>query len=41
MRFRLFLAGDWTQCALNCGCTESATISGMLCSSALSGYPAR
>jgi len=37
----LYLAGDWTQCTLNCGCMEAATISGMLCSSALSGYPKR
>lgn len=37
----LYLAGDWTQNTLNCGCMEAATISGMLCSNALSGYPAR
>jgi uncharacterized protein with NAD-binding domain and iron-sulfur cluster len=37
----LYLAGDWTQCTLNCGCMEAATISGMLCSNALSGFPAR
>jgi uncharacterized protein with NAD-binding domain and iron-sulfur cluster len=37
----LYLAGDWTQCGLDCGCMEAATMSGMLCSNALSGYPAR
>jgi uncharacterized protein with NAD-binding domain and iron-sulfur cluster len=37
----LFLAGDWTQCTLNCGCMEAATISGMLCSHAVCGYPPR
>jgi len=37
----LYLAGDWTQCTLNCGCMEAATISGMLCSHALTGYPKR
>jgi uncharacterized protein with NAD-binding domain and iron-sulfur cluster len=37
----LYLAGDWTQCTLNCGCMEAATISGMLCSNALTGFPAR
>lgn len=37
----LYLAGDWTECTLNCGCMEAATISGMLCSYALSGYPRR
>jgi hypothetical protein len=35
----LYLAGDWTKCVLNCGCMEAATISGMLCANALSGYP--
>ncbi len=35
----LYLAGDWTKCQLNCGCMEAATISGMLCSEALSKYP--
>lgn len=35
----LYLAGDWTQCQLNSGCMEAATISGMLCSEALSKYP--
>jgi uncharacterized protein with NAD-binding domain and iron-sulfur cluster len=35
----LFLAGDWTQCVVNSGCMEAATISGMLCANALSGYP--
>lgn len=37
----LYLAGDWTQCTLNCGCMEAATMSGMLCASALCGYPPR
>jgi uncharacterized protein with NAD-binding domain and iron-sulfur cluster len=35
----LFLAGDWTQCILNSGCMEAATISGMLCANALCDYP--
>jgi uncharacterized protein with NAD-binding domain and iron-sulfur cluster len=37
----LYLAGDWTWCGLNCGAMESATMSGMLCSLALSGWPLR
>jgi uncharacterized protein with NAD-binding domain and iron-sulfur cluster len=37
----LFLAGDWTQCTLNAGCMEAATMSGMLCANALTGYPSR
>jgi uncharacterized protein with NAD-binding domain and iron-sulfur cluster len=37
----LYLAGDWTQCTINAGCMEAATISGMLCANALCGYPAR
>lgn len=37
----LYLAGDWTQCTLNCGCMEAATMSGMLCSNAVCGYPPR
>jgi uncharacterized protein with NAD-binding domain and iron-sulfur cluster len=37
----LFLAGDWTWCNLNSGCMEAATMSGMLCSLALSGFPKR
>ncbi|MEA2267006.1 MAG: hypothetical protein QOE27_2589 [Solirubrobacteraceae bacterium] len=37
----LYVTGDWTQSTLNAGCMEAATISGMLCAHALSGYPAR
>ncbi len=37
----LYLAGDWTWCNLNSGCMEAATMSGMLCSLALSGWPVR
>lgn len=37
----LYLAGDWTQCTINAGCMEAATISGMLCANALCGYPVR
>ena len=37
----LFLAGDWTRCTLNAGCMEAATMSGMLCAGALTGYPPR
>jgi uncharacterized protein with NAD-binding domain and iron-sulfur cluster len=37
----LYLAGDWTQCTINSGCMEAATISGMLCAGALSGFPQR
>jgi uncharacterized protein with NAD-binding domain and iron-sulfur cluster len=37
----LYLAGDWTDCGLNMGCVEAATMSGLLAGNALSGYPAR
>ncbi len=37
----LYLAGDWTWCNLNSGCMEAATMSGMLCSLAVSGFPKR
>jgi hypothetical protein len=37
----LYRAGDWTQCNLNAGCMEAATMSGLLCANALVGYPAR
>jgi uncharacterized protein with NAD-binding domain and iron-sulfur cluster len=37
----LYLAGDWTDCGLNMGCIEAATMSGLLAGNALSGYPAR
>ncbi|HEY9219277.1 MAG TPA: hypothetical protein VIO94_14605, partial [Phenylobacterium sp.] len=36
----LTLAGDWTECGLNMGCTEAAVISGRLAAHALSGRPA-
>jgi len=36
----LVLAGDWTWNALNVGCVEAATISGMLAAHALCGSPA-
>ena len=35
----LFLAGDWTRTAVNAGCVEAATMSGMECSRAICGYP--
>jgi uncharacterized protein with NAD-binding domain and iron-sulfur cluster len=37
----LYLAGDWTENGLNCGCMEAAAISGRLASLALCGYPMR
>ena len=37
----LYLAGDWTWCGINAGCMEAATMSGMLCSLAATGYPKR
>jgi uncharacterized protein with NAD-binding domain and iron-sulfur cluster len=37
----LYLAGDWTDNGLNLGCVESAAMSGLLASLALSGYPRR
>jgi uncharacterized protein with NAD-binding domain and iron-sulfur cluster len=37
----LYLAGDWTDCGLNMGCIEAATMSGLLAGNALSGYPSR
>lgn len=37
----LYLAGDWTDCGLNMGCIEAATMSGLLAGNALSGYPER
>jgi uncharacterized protein with NAD-binding domain and iron-sulfur cluster len=33
----LYLAGDWTKCGLDAGCVEAATISGLLCTEALTG----
>jgi uncharacterized protein with NAD-binding domain and iron-sulfur cluster len=35
----LYLAGDWTKNGYNCGMIESAVMSGMLTSQAISGYP--
>lgn len=35
----LTIAGDWTACGLNTGCTESAVMSGMLAAHALTGLP--
>lgn len=35
----LFLAGDWTHNGLNVGCVESAALSGVQASRAISGYP--
>lgn len=37
----LYLAGDWTDNGFNLGCVEAASMSGMLASNALSGYPLR
>lgn len=34
------VAGDWTESGLNCGCVESAVMSGKLAAHALSGFPA-
>lgn len=36
----LTIAGDWTECGLNSGCTEAAVMSGRLAAHALSGFPA-
>ena len=33
----LFLAGDWTDCGLNAGCIEAATISGLQAANAVLG----
>jgi uncharacterized protein with NAD-binding domain and iron-sulfur cluster len=35
----LMLAGDWTDCTINMGCVEAATISGMQASQKISGFP--
>jgi uncharacterized protein with NAD-binding domain and iron-sulfur cluster len=35
----LFLTGDWTYNYFNAGCVEATVISGMLCSSAMTGFP--
>lgn len=35
----LTVAGDWTACGLNTGCSESAVMSGLLAAHALSGSP--
>ena len=37
----VYLAGDWTRCTIDAGCMEAATMSGMLASNALSGWPLR
>ncbi len=37
----LYLAGDWTKNGLDLSCVESAAMSGLLASLALSGYPKR
>lgn len=34
------IAGDWTECGLNSGCTEAAVMSGRLAAHALAGVPA-
>jgi uncharacterized protein with NAD-binding domain and iron-sulfur cluster len=31
----LFVAGDWTQCGINAGCVEAATMSGLLAANAI------
>lgn len=36
----LFLTGDWTQNDFNAGCVEATVMSGLLCSNAMTGYPA-
>lgn len=36
----LFLAGDWTNNGFNAGCVEAGTMSGLLASNAMIGYPA-
>ncbi|MDB6177127.1 NAD(P)-binding protein [Paracoccus sp. Z330] len=33
----LYLAGDWTRCAINAGCVEAATISGLMAARGLTG----
>jgi uncharacterized protein with NAD-binding domain and iron-sulfur cluster len=37
----LFLTGDWTLNSINTGCAEAATMTGMLASRAICGYPQR
>jgi uncharacterized protein with NAD-binding domain and iron-sulfur cluster len=34
-----YLSGDWTDCGMNLGCVESAVMSGLLASTALSAWP--
>jgi uncharacterized protein with NAD-binding domain and iron-sulfur cluster len=36
----LTIAGDWTDCSLNVGCVEAATMSGRLAAHAISRWPA-
>ena len=35
----LVLAGDWTDCGLNAGCIEAATLSGLQAANAVLGRP--
>ncbi len=37
----LYVTGDWIACDLNMGCIEAATMSGLLASNAMCGYPPR
>jgi uncharacterized protein with NAD-binding domain and iron-sulfur cluster len=37
----LFLAGDWTDTAINAGCIEAAVMSGLAASQAICGFPVK
>lgn len=37
----LYLAGDWTDTAINAGCIEAAVMSGLAASQAISGFPTK
>lgn len=37
----LYVTGDWIACGLNMGCIEAATMSGLLTSNAMCGFPPR